>query len=489
MTGRSMGDSEGTMQSPEAGAAGVDGGGTAERSGAGVALSFLADAALLGSREEGGLEGSGGRGSSGQRATSHGQTLGATGSGSADRSLAFAAEGMRLSSHLPRLHRRAASSDAVALYSQTNSNSSNSSSVGVRIPSPPASDLGPVRFAQIGVQQQNLETFHVHRLAANHNYHHIPQHQNQSQNYGYHYNHNQIYPHPPATHNLNQHGQFNSYQHQQSHEDSEDGSSDLGSAVGSNVGSAVGSNVGSNVGSMVGSTLSSTVSSSMRSSRPTVEQRFLTPPTSGGVRANKAQLKVLQEIYDQNPTPTGLMHQAIAERIGMTRASVRNWFQNNRAKMRRIAQENAFRGEMAASSQQVSNQSALVPQQRVQPDHQQHHQQQYETQQHHQYQYRPQQAQASHTLPYSLQQPPPHLHQESILAPIQPSQQYQSYPSHYQPPHVSSLPLPSLGHLSTPSQRPQGQGLSNPVLAAPSKPIMEGTDERPRNVMSLDALV
>ncbi|KAI9351212.1 hypothetical protein BDR26DRAFT_890888 [Obelidium mucronatum] len=74
-------------------------------------------------------------------------------------------------------------------------------------------------------------------------------------------------------------------------------------------------------------------------------QRFLIPPTSGCVRANKAQLKVLESIFDETPMPSTQMHQAIADRIGMTKQSVRNWFQNQRAKVRRSATD----GDMLAA--------------------------------------------------------------------------------------------------------------------------------------------
>ncbi|KAJ3073957.1 hypothetical protein HDU98_000259 [Podochytrium sp. JEL0797] len=68
---------------------------------------------------------------------------------------------------------------------------------------------------------------------------------------------------------------------------------------------------------------------------PATEQRYLAPPTSGNIRATREQLKVLHAIFEENPMPSGNMHNAIAERIGMGRNTVRNWFQNQRAKMRR----------------------------------------------------------------------------------------------------------------------------------------------------------
>ncbi|ORY52314.1 hypothetical protein BCR33DRAFT_711650 [Rhizoclosmatium globosum] len=71
----------------------------------------------------------------------------------------------------------------------------------------------------------------------------------------------------------------------------------------------------------------------------TTQQRFMVPPTSGCVRATRAQLKVLEAIFAENPLPSTQMHNSIAERINMSKQSVRNWFQNQRAKVRRAANE------------------------------------------------------------------------------------------------------------------------------------------------------
>ncbi|KAJ3027537.1 UNVERIFIED_CONTAM: hypothetical protein HDU68_003623 [Siphonaria sp. JEL0065] len=68
---------------------------------------------------------------------------------------------------------------------------------------------------------------------------------------------------------------------------------------------------------------------------PSSRQIFLAPPTAGTIRANKFQVKVLISIFAENPLPSGAMHEAIAERIGMSKKAVRNWFQNNRAKARK----------------------------------------------------------------------------------------------------------------------------------------------------------
>ncbi|KAJ3061416.1 hypothetical protein HDU98_002676 [Podochytrium sp. JEL0797] len=58
-----------------------------------------------------------------------------------------------------------------------------------------------------------------------------------------------------------------------------------------------------------------------------------------GLRANKRQLKVLFEVFAETPMPTATKHDEIAERIGMSKKAVRNWFQNTRAKMRRLANQ------------------------------------------------------------------------------------------------------------------------------------------------------
>ncbi|KAJ3118891.1 hypothetical protein HK100_000525 [Physocladia obscura] len=66
--------------------------------------------------------------------------------------------------------------------------------------------------------------------------------------------------------------------------------------------------------------------------------------SGSSVRATRAQLNVLEDLFRVNPVPSGVEHHHIAERLGMTRKSVRNWFQlsflvNNRAKLRRLAQQ------------------------------------------------------------------------------------------------------------------------------------------------------
>ncbi|KAJ3142490.1 hypothetical protein HK100_002933 [Physocladia obscura] len=97
--------------------------------------------------------------------------------------------------------------------------------------------------------------------------------------------------------------------------------------------------------------LNQTTASSASSS---TSQRFLAPPTSGTIRATKAQLKVLQKIFAENQMPSGQMHSAIADSIGMTRSTVRNWFQNQRAKTRRLQME------AQAHSQQAQVQQAHI---------------------------------------------------------------------------------------------------------------------------------
>ncbi|KAI8828263.1 homeobox domain-containing protein, partial [Chytriomyces cf. hyalinus JEL632] len=69
-------------------------------------------------------------------------------------------------------------------------------------------------------------------------------------------------------------------------------------------------------------------------------------PTTANSRATKQQVKILMQLFNQNATPSGTQHDAIAQRLGMTKKAVRNWFQNQRAKMRRVSQEAAYRREV-----------------------------------------------------------------------------------------------------------------------------------------------
>ncbi|KAJ3067156.1 hypothetical protein HDU98_009658 [Podochytrium sp. JEL0797] len=80
---------------------------------------------------------------------------------------------------------------------------------------------------------------------------------------------------------------------------------------------------------------------------PPTSTVYISPPPSHnhtpipGLRATKRQLKVLLEVFSETPTPTAALHDEIAERIGMSKKAIRNWFQNTRAKMRRLANQRA----------------------------------------------------------------------------------------------------------------------------------------------------
>ncbi|TPX72047.1 hypothetical protein CcCBS67573_g05953 [Chytriomyces confervae] len=71
-------------------------------------------------------------------------------------------------------------------------------------------------------------------------------------------------------------------------------------------------------------------------------------PITANSRATKQQVKILLQLFHQNATPSGAQHDVIAQRLGMTKKAVRNWFQNQRAKMRRVSQEAAYRREVTA---------------------------------------------------------------------------------------------------------------------------------------------
>ncbi|KAJ3118890.1 hypothetical protein HK100_000524 [Physocladia obscura] len=48
---------------------------------------------------------------------------------------------------------------------------------------------------------------------------------------------------------------------------------------------------------------------------------FFAPPTAGGLRPNKAQLVVLHQIYEKNPSPSHEMIKAVADRLSMKKST------------------------------------------------------------------------------------------------------------------------------------------------------------------------
>ncbi|WPG99850.1 Hypothetical protein R9X50_00267000 [Acrodontium crateriforme] len=62
-------------------------------------------------------------------------------------------------------------------------------------------------------------------------------------------------------------------------------------------------------------------------------------------RATQDQLMTLEVEFNENPTPTALVRERIAQDINMTERSVQIWFQNRRAKIKNIAKRSIEQGE------------------------------------------------------------------------------------------------------------------------------------------------
>ncbi|KAG5859377.1 homeodomain-containing protein [Encephalitozoon hellem] len=62
-------------------------------------------------------------------------------------------------------------------------------------------------------------------------------------------------------------------------------------------------------------------------------------------RTTKAQLKVLEETFETNIRPDANMRKKLGEQLGMTPRSVQVWFQNRRAKIKKLTQKKMMQQE------------------------------------------------------------------------------------------------------------------------------------------------
>ncbi|ADM11250.1 Homeodomain-containing transcription factor-like protein [Encephalitozoon intestinalis ATCC 50506] len=62
-------------------------------------------------------------------------------------------------------------------------------------------------------------------------------------------------------------------------------------------------------------------------------------------RTTKAQLKVLEETFETNIRPDANMRKKLGEELGMTPRSVQVWFQNRRAKIKKLTQKKMMQQE------------------------------------------------------------------------------------------------------------------------------------------------
>ncbi|KAJ3294573.1 hypothetical protein HDU79_010775 [Rhizoclosmatium sp. JEL0117] len=89
---------------------------------------------------------------------------------------------------------------------------------------------------------------------------------------------------------------------------------------------------------------------------------FILPPTNGAVRATKPQIAVLARVFKTTPLPSTEMQKELAQSVGMTVAQVRNWFQNNRAKVRREEKEKGVNdNDDGAKKRRLNNQPPHPP--------------------------------------------------------------------------------------------------------------------------------
>jgi len=55
-------------------------------------------------------------------------------------------------------------------------------------------------------------------------------------------------------------------------------------------------------------------------------------------RATPEQVFILEQVFDMNPLPTAATKKELAKRIGMSHRQIQVWFQNKRARMKRMGQ-------------------------------------------------------------------------------------------------------------------------------------------------------
>eukprot|EP00835_Amoeboradix_gromovi_P002553 NODE_147_length_17537_cov_0.265627.p11 type:complete len:178 gc:universal NODE_147_length_17537_cov_0.265627:3094-3627(+) len=57
-------------------------------------------------------------------------------------------------------------------------------------------------------------------------------------------------------------------------------------------------------------------------------------------RLNSDETKILQTIFEQNSKPDAMLRGALADRLGMTARNIQIWFQNRRAKTKKLKKDN-----------------------------------------------------------------------------------------------------------------------------------------------------
>eukprot|EP00834_Sanchytrium_tribonematis_P002248 NODE_65_length_25825_cov_1.353844.p15 type:complete len:175 gc:universal NODE_65_length_25825_cov_1.353844:5650-5126(-) len=56
-------------------------------------------------------------------------------------------------------------------------------------------------------------------------------------------------------------------------------------------------------------------------------------------RLNSEETKILQAVFERNPKPDAMLRAALADRLGMTARNIQIWFQNKRAKTKKVKKD------------------------------------------------------------------------------------------------------------------------------------------------------
>jgi LIM homeobox transcription factor 1 len=78
-------------------------------------------------------------------------------------------------------------------------------------------------------------------------------------------------------------------------------------------------------------------------------------------RTTKAQLKVLEQTFETNIRPDANMRKKLGEQLGMTPRSVQVWFQNRRAKIKKLTQKKTTQQENTDNARDTESKLSTTP--------------------------------------------------------------------------------------------------------------------------------
>ena len=65
-------------------------------------------------------------------------------------------------------------------------------------------------------------------------------------------------------------------------------------------------------------------------------------------RLNSDETKILQAVFERNPKPDAMLRAALADRLGMTARNIQIWFQNKRAKTKKVKKDSGSEDELTS---------------------------------------------------------------------------------------------------------------------------------------------